>query len=255
MIYCYGICIEELLSLFSFLPLRAIFSCYDAFVKRRFSKQFYMDWLKMFALILNVLLIVNYFDYTSIYHTIRSDSVLKLTVIYSFARMFERYLCNVGHDAFDHMILVHEQEEKVEQVAEVKTLNEQPLPASLVKKNVLFLVSFAVHTVYLLLHAVLQLVKCASLNLAFNSNEMSGMALMTLIVANNYIELKTNIMKKATLENLFQMFCNDVNERFQFCMYAITIAVITTSNTSTNHTFVTVSWPKFIVCYCYFSTN
>jgi len=255
MVYGYGILIEDLLYMFSMLPLRSLVSLYDALILKHYTKQFYMDWLKLLSIIINGILIVNYCDYTSIYHYIRVDSIIKLTVIYNFARMFERYISNIGHDMYDNMILVHEQQnqEEEEQVVEEKDNHDKLQSSSISSSSSLlllfkFTMSFILHTVYLFIHTSLQLIKCACLNLAFNSNDMSGIALMTVIIANNYLELKTNILKKSSSsESLFPMVCNDLNERFQFIVYTSMIGIMQLQIGINNNTSNIYHWIKFIV--------
>ena len=43
--------------------------------------------------------------------------------------------------------------------------------------------------------------------------------LITLLVSNNFVELKGNVFKKCERENLFQVACADIVERFQLSVY------------------------------------
>ena len=61
------------------------------------------------------------------------------------------------------------------------------------------------HTGVLFFHAV-------ALNVALNSHNN---ILVTLLISNNFVELKSNVFKRVERENLFQVSCADVVERFQ----------------------------------------
>jgi hypothetical protein len=42
----------------------------------------------------------------------------------------------------------------------------------------------------------------------------SNDALMTILISNNFVELKGSVFKRSTEENLFQITCSDIVERF-----------------------------------------
>jgi hypothetical protein len=51
-----------------------------------------------------------------------------------------------------------------------------------------------------------------SLNVAVNSHNN---VMLTLLVSNNFVELKSNVFKRFEPENLFVLSCSDMVERFQ----------------------------------------
>ncbi|KAL3118329.1 hypothetical protein niasHT_005532 [Heterodera trifolii] len=62
-----------------------------------------------------------------------------------------------------------------------------------------------------LCHTLVILLQATTLNVAFNSHNQS---LLTIMMSNNFVELKGAVFKKFGKPNLFQMSCSDVRERF-----------------------------------------
>ncbi|XP_016525748.1 transmembrane anterior posterior transformation protein 1 homolog [Poecilia formosa] len=63
----------------------------------------------------------------------------------------------------------------------------------------------------LVLHAILIMVQATTLNVAFNSHNKS---LLTIMMSNNFVEIKGSVFKKFEKNNLFQMSNSDIKERF-----------------------------------------
>jgi len=70
--------------------------------------------------------------------------------------------------------------------------------------------------VYTLLHTVVLFYHSVALNIALNSHNNM---LITLLISNNFVELKSNVFKRCERENLFQIACADIVERFQLGVY------------------------------------
>uniref|UniRef100_A0A3P8S1F2 Transmembrane anterior posterior transformation 1 n=1 Tax=Amphiprion percula TaxID=161767 RepID=A0A3P8S1F2_AMPPE len=64
---------------------------------------------------------------------------------------------------------------------------------------------------YVFLHAILIMVQASTLNVAFNSHNKS---LLTIMMSNNFVEIKGSVFKKFEKNNLFQMSNSDIKERF-----------------------------------------
>lgn len=61
-----------------------------------------------------------------------------------------------------------------------------------------------------------------TLNVAINSYNN---ALLTLLVSNQFVEIKSAVFKKFEKENLFQLSCADVIERFQLSIYLLIVGL------------------------------
>jgi len=74
---------------------------------------------------------------------------------------------------------------------------------------------------YCCLHATSLLMQVMALNVAVNSYSN---ALLTLLISNQFVEIKSTVFKKFERANLFQLTCADVVERFQLCLMLVIIA-------------------------------
>ncbi|XP_074443737.1 transmembrane anterior posterior transformation protein 1 homolog isoform X3 [Larus michahellis] len=70
---------------------------------------------------------------------------------------------------------------------------------------------FFMAVLYVFLHAILIMVQATTLNVAFNSHNKS---LLTIMMSNNFVEIKGSVFKKFEKNNLFQMSNSDIKERF-----------------------------------------
>ena len=57
---------------------------------------------------------------------------------------------------------------------------------------------------YISVHTLILLIQSVALNVAVNSNNN---VLLTLLVSNNFVELKGSVFKKCEKQNLFQISC------------------------------------------------
>ena len=75
--------------------------------------------------------------------------------------------------------------------------------------------------VYNIVHSTALFYQVITLNVAVNSYSN---ALLTLLMSNQFVEIKSTVFKKFEKENLFQMTCADIVERFQLWLMLIIIA-------------------------------
>ena len=71
-------------------------------------------------------------------------------------------------------------------------------------------------------HSAVLLVQVVVLNVAINSNNN---ALITLLVANNFTELKSHVFKKLDEASLLQVVCADIVERFQLVIFLMLVTI------------------------------
>ncbi|ETO13680.1 DUF747 family protein, partial [Reticulomyxa filosa] len=81
---------------------------------------------------------------------------------------------------------------------------------------------WVVYVVYALLHSTLLYVVFICFNVMLNSPLHT---IITLLVSNNFTELKTFVFKRYHMESLFQVLCADICERFELVFFALLIAV------------------------------
>ena len=80
---------------------------------------------------------------------------------------------------------------------------------------------FLLTVLYVILHSLLVLLQATTLNVAVNA---SNKALLTIMMSNNFVEIKGSVFKKFDKNNLFQVSCSDVRERFH--LFSLLLVVI-----------------------------
>lgn len=81
---------------------------------------------------------------------------------------------------------------------------------------------FVLALVYNVLHAASLFYQVITLNVAVNSYSN---ALLSLLMSNQFVEIKSTVFKKFEKENLFQLTCADVVERFQLWLMLVIIGL------------------------------
>jgi hypothetical protein len=81
---------------------------------------------------------------------------------------------------------------------------------------------FILALIYNVVHATALFYQVIALNVAVNSYSN---ALLTLLISNQFVEIKSTVFKKIEKDNLFQLTCADVVERFQLWLMMMIIAL------------------------------
>lgn len=81
---------------------------------------------------------------------------------------------------------------------------------------------FVLALIYNVIHAGALFCQVITLNVAVNSYSN---ALLTLLISNQFVEVKSSVFKMFQKDNLFQLTCADVVERFQLWLMLIIIAL------------------------------
>jgi hypothetical protein len=115
--------------------------------------------------------------------------------------IFDKLLGSFGQDAFDALY------------SQTRTKNLSYKLA----------ISFVVALLYVILHSAVYFVTIATLTVAINSAEQ---ALITVLILNNFAEIKSFVFKKFDRLMLFQLACKDITERFQIVLFLLLIMVV-----------------------------
>lgn len=73
-----------------------------------------------------------------------------------------------------------------------------------------------------MVHTLIYFYMLVSLNVAINSYDYT---LLSLLISNQFVEIKGSVFKKFEKENLFQIMCADIVERFQLALMLSVIAL------------------------------
>ncbi|XP_034948710.1 protein TAPT1 homolog [Chelonus insularis] len=150
-------------------------------------------------------------DTSMMYHLVKSQSVIKLYIFYNMLEVGDRLFNVFGQDSLDVLYLV-----ALESKSTFRPRRRQR------RLGIIAHTIFAM--TYVLLHTMLVLFQVTTLNVAINS---SNKALLTIIISNNFVELKGSVFKKFDKSNLFQLSCADIRERFHLIILLIILCLQT----------------------------
>ncbi|RJE20178.1 cytomegalovirus gH-receptor family protein [Aspergillus sclerotialis] len=149
--------------------------------------------------------VLMYFDASRMYHWIRGQAAIKLYVIYNVLEVSDRLFAAIGQDVLECLF----SREALERKPDGRSKVFRPFW--------LFLLALA----YTVIHSTALFYQVMTLNVAVNSYSN---ALITLLLSNQFVEIKSTVFKKFEKENLFQLTCADVVERFQLWLMLTIIA-------------------------------
>ncbi|XP_017040175.1 protein TAPT1 homolog [Drosophila ficusphila] len=216
----YGImqCADSFLYIHTFLPVRFLMAIW-ALVSRTVARIFRLrssgqrllspaeicDLLKG-VIWMTVTLIMLLVDTNRVYHIIKSQSIIKLYIFYNMLEVGDRLLSAFGQDTIDALFWT---------ATEPKNSKREHFG---VLTHVLFTL------IYVFLHSGLIMFQATCLNVAVNSNNKG---LLTIMISNNFVELKGSVFKKFDKNNLFQLTCSDVRERFHLSVLLFIVVIQT----------------------------
>jgi hypothetical protein len=155
-----------------------------------------------------------------VYHYIRGEAIIKLYVIFNILEIVDKLCASVGTDIMDALYRTLRDDKDLDtfgrwlhgEGASLKGNGDwRPLWSPV---RLCWQVALAI--VYVIFHAGVIFVQIVCLNVALNSRSNS---LLTLLVSNNFVELKGSVFKRFEPANLFQISCADAVERFQLSLY------------------------------------
>lgn len=187
---------------FIFSPKKdfAIFLRKCHFVKR--------DVLTLFLVFTTVVLLASpVLEVSRLYHDIRGQAHIKLYVMFGVLEVTDKLLSSVLQEVFTVLVGIPFSDTSLKNLA------------TLLLFSILALLFSACHSYALIYQSV-------SLHVAANSYSN---ALLTLLLSNQFAELKSAVFKKFEREGLFQVTLSDLTERFQL---SIMLAIIAFRNIS-----------------------
>ncbi|KAF2804616.1 DUF747-domain-containing protein [Mytilinidion resinicola] len=146
------------------------------------------------------------FDASKMYHGIRGQAAIKLYVIYNVLEVCDRLFSALGQDVLECLL----SKETLDRNADGRS--------KVIRPFYMFILALA----YNVIHATALFYQVITLNVAVNSYSN---ALLTLLMSNQFVEIKGTVFKKFEKENLFQLTCADVVERFQLWLMLMIIAM------------------------------
>lgn len=197
-------CLDSILYMVTFLPLRILvalmrlltYPCTRIFVGRRpiLDASQVCDLLKGLILIVSCY-ITSQVDMSMIYHIVRGQSIMKFYVFFNMLDVMDKLVSQFGQDILDSLYWTA----------------VEPRGRKREHFGTIFHLVFA--TVYVVAHTMMILMQAIILNVAFNSHNKN---LLTVMMSNNFVEIKVNVFKRVDKTNLCQITYSDVRERFHY---------------------------------------
>ncbi|KOS12947.1 hypothetical protein Malapachy_0541 [Malassezia pachydermatis] len=210
------ICLNSFLHTITILPLRFLVAwtrwAYNTYVWLAAGKKRYLnvsnkcDILKGLLVIQTCYLLAHVADASKMYHSVRGQDVVKLSVIFSVLEISDRLCASFGQDALDSLF-------------SRRTLARRSDGS---QRYLRMFGYYLLCLAYIVFHTFVLLYQLVTLNVAINSYDN---ALLTLLLSNQFVEIKTTVFKRFEKENLFQLTCADVVERFQLSIILAAIGL------------------------------
>ncbi|CEL54096.1 Protein TAPT1 homolog OS=Schizosaccharomyces pombe (strain 972 / ATCC 24843) GN=SPBC13G1,05 PE=1 SV=1 [Rhizoctonia solani AG-1 IB] len=211
----YILCLDSFLHTFTIQPIRFVLAAYRLFVncitfsKRALPPSQKADLLRVLIMILAMSMLVPLTDASKIYHSIRGQDNIKIYVIYNALEIADRLCTSFGQDILDCLFS-----------RSTLLVLTYRLPLSF--QTLRPFLYFGLASCYLVLHSLVLVYQLISLNVATNSYDN---ALLTLLISNQFVEIKGSVFKKFEKDNLFQITCADIVERFQLSLMLLVVAL------------------------------
>ncbi|ESO95163.1 hypothetical protein LOTGIDRAFT_82778, partial [Lottia gigantea] len=230
-------CVDAFLFLFTFLPLRILMALirlvthpcglFSSGSRRYLESAQICDLLKGLVFV-SCCCIVNYIDTSMMYHLVRGQAVIKLYVLHNMLDVADKLFSGFGQDILDAMFW---------------TATE---PRDRKREHVGTLPHFLLSIIYVIIHTLIILFQAAVLNVAFNSHNK---ALMTIMMSNNFVEIKGNLFKRLDRNHLFHISCGDIKERFHWALLLSIVFIRNMTEFSWNPDHVWVILPDALLVF------
>ncbi|GJJ69204.1 transmembrane anterior posterior transformation protein 1 [Entomortierella parvispora] len=222
LVFGYFVCLDSFLYTFTILPARfalALVALFRYLISRtwfskskervRLKSSQKCDLIKV-TLVVVACTILQSVDASRTYHFIRGQNAMKLYAIFNCLEIFDRLCCSFGQDILDSLF-------------SKSTLGSHPPKTSHTASRHARPLTFVVLAIlYILAHTMVLFFQMVTLNVAVNSYSN---ALLTLLISNQFVEIKGSVFKKFEKENLFQLSCSDIVERFQLSVFVTIITI------------------------------
>jgi len=206
LIFGFFLCCDSLLFMLVYLPLRVVRAAFllvcTLVLPSKYGSKFKFHRTQLYDLLRASIIAIAFYallqvHMSRIYHYVRGQAFIKLYVIFNMLDIFDRLMCSFGQDIMDSLFYM------------TKTSPRAYGP---------IFFRFILGTCYVTLHALLYFVRLITLNAAINS---TSNALMTILISNNFVELKGSVFKRFAEQNLFQITCSDMVERFELFVFLL----------------------------------
>ncbi|PSS37851.1 hypothetical protein PHLCEN_2v319 [Hermanssonia centrifuga] len=214
MLFGFTVCFDSFLYNFTILPIRFVLASGRLLLNTITPRSPALppsqkaDILRTLLLIISIVILSPLTDASKIYHSIRGQDTIKLYVIFNALEIADRLCGSIGQDIIDCLF----------SRSTLEVISHRKRPTSYTLRPLFYFILALVYTVS---HTLVMIYQMISLNVAVNSYDH---ALLTLLVSNQFVEIKGSVFKKFEKDNLFQITCADIVERFTLALMLVVVA-------------------------------
>ncbi|XP_076956492.1 protein POLLEN DEFECTIVE IN GUIDANCE 1-like [Bidens hawaiensis] len=201
------VCLDSFLSLLTIMPIRLLTTCWRL-LKTRQLKMLSAAELSdfgCFLMLISGIILLQQTDISLIYHMIRGQGTIKLYVVYNVLEIFDKLCQNFGGDVLQTLF------NTADGLANCSPEHTRCMLWRFISDEVLAVASSIIHSFILLAQAI-TLSTCI---VAHNN------ALFALLVSNNFSEIKSNVFKRFSKDNIQSLVYFDSVERFHIASFLI----------------------------------
>ncbi|KAF9227448.1 DUF747-domain-containing protein [Gyrodon lividus] len=208
------LCLDSFIYTFTIQPIRFVLAVFRflynllTFSRSHLPPSQKADILRTLLVVVSITLLIPLTDASKIYHSIRGQDTIKLYVIFNSLEIADRLCASIGQDILDCLFS--------RSTLEVLS-HKVPVSSHTLRPFVFFVLA----TLYVASHTLVMVYQLLSLNVAVNSYDH---ALLTLLMSNQFVEIKGCVFKKFEKDNLFQITCADIVERFTLSLMLVVVA-------------------------------
>ncbi|KAI3453200.1 hypothetical protein Pfo_009863 [Paulownia fortunei] len=201
------VCFDSFLSLLTIMPTRIIMTCWRLLKTRQFKRPSSAELSDFGCLVVLVsgVTVLQQADISLIYHMIRGQGIIKLYVVYNVLEVFDKLCQSFGGDVMQALF------NSADGLADCSPENMQFWLWRFISDEALAIASSIVHSFILLAQAI-TLSTCI---VAHNN------ALFAMLVSNNFAEIKSNVFKRYSKDNVRSLVYFDSVERFHILAFVL----------------------------------
>ncbi|PWA69807.1 Membrane protein,Tapt1/CMV receptor [Artemisia annua] len=205
------VCLDSFLSLLTIMPIRLLTTSWRLLKTRWLKRQFKMlsaaelSDFGCFLMLASGVILLQQTDISLIYHMIRGQGTIKLYVVYNVLEIFDKLCQNFGGDVLQTLF------NTADGLANSSPENMSHWLWRFISDEALAVASSIVHSFILLAQAI-TLSTCI---VAHNN------ALFALLVSNNFSEIKSNVFKRFSKDNIQSLVYFDSVERFHIASFLV----------------------------------
>ncbi|XP_038897744.1 protein POLLEN DEFECTIVE IN GUIDANCE 1 isoform X2 [Benincasa hispida] len=201
------VCLDSFLSLLTVMPTRIMITLWRLLITRKFERPSSAE-LSDFGCFLIMacgVVLLEWTDISLIYHMIRGQGTIKLYVVYNVLEIFDKLFQSFGGDVLQTLF------NSAEGLANCPPENMGFWIGRFISDQVLAVAASIIHSFILLAQAI-TLSTCI---VAHNN------ALLALLVSNNFAEIKSNVFKRYSKDNIHNLVYFDSIERFHILAFLL----------------------------------